>query len=46
MSALRRTRCGDFTLEEAHTLEQIREDPEGYVLPIERITGKVSMENG
>ena len=41
MSALRRTRAGEFTLEEAHTLEEIRANPEAYILPIERITGKV-----
>jgi tRNA U55 pseudouridine synthase TruB len=42
MSALRRTRAGDFTLAEAHTLEEIRANPEGYILPLERIMGKVS----
>lgn len=42
MSALRRVRCGKYTLEEAHTLEEIRENPEGYILPLERITGKES----
>ncbi len=42
MSALRRTRAGSFTLAEAHTLEEIRADPEGYILPLERITGKVT----
>ena len=41
MSALRRVRAGDFRIEEAHTLEEIRKDPEGYILPLERITGKV-----
>lgn len=45
MSALRRVRCGDFTIDEAHTLEEIRANPEGYILPVERITGKVT-ENG
>ncbi len=40
MSALRRVRCGDFTIEEAHTLEEIRSAPEAYILPLERITGK------
>ena len=42
MSALRRVRCGDFTIAEAHTLEEIRSAPEAYILPIERITGKVT----
>lgn len=42
MSALRRTRAGNFTLEEAHTLEEIRANPEAYILPLERITGKVT----
>ena len=42
MSALRRIRCGDFTIEEAHSLEEIRSAPEAYVLPVERITGKVT----
>ena len=42
MSALRRVRCGDFSIEEAHTLEAIRADPEAYILPVERITGKVT----
>lgn len=41
MSALRRVRAGDFRLEEAHTLDEIRADPERYILPVERITGKV-----
>ena len=44
MSALRRVRCGDFTIAEAHTLEEIRVNPEGYILPLERITEKV--QNG
>lgn len=41
MSALRRTRAGDFHISEAHTLEEIRANPEGYILSLERITGKV-----
>ena len=41
MSALRRVRCGDFSIDEAHTLEEIRANPEGFYLPLERITGKV-----
>ena len=42
MSALRRVRCGDFTIEDAHTLEEIRSAPDAYILPVERITGKVT----
>ncbi len=38
MSALRRVRAGRFTVDQAHTLEQIRSDPEGYILPLELIT--------
>lgn len=45
MSALRRVRCGDFTIGEAYTLEEIRREPEAYILPVERITGKV-IEHG
>ncbi len=41
MSALRRTRAGDFYISEAHTLEEIRANPEGYILPVERITGRI-----
>lgn len=37
MSALRRVRAGRFTIAEAHTLEQIRSDPEGCVLPLDRL---------
>ena len=40
MSALRRTRCGRFTVDEAHTLEAIRSDPEGCVLPLDRLNGE------
>lgn len=42
MSALRRVRAGDFTIDEAHTLDEIRADPEGYVLPLSRILDKVT----
>ncbi len=42
MSALRRTRAGDFSIDEAHTLEEIRANPERYILPLERITGKAN----
>ena len=38
MSALRRVRAGRFTIAEAHTLDEIRQDPEAYILPLERIT--------
>ena len=41
MSALRRVRCGDFTIGQAHTLEQIRSCPEAYILPLDSISGKV-----
>lgn len=41
MSALRRVRAGQFTIGEAHTLEEIRAHPEQFILPLERITGKV-----
>ena len=44
MSALRRTKAGAFTIEEAHTLEEIRSAPEAYILPVERITGKLNHE--
>lgn len=44
MSALRRTRVGVFDISEAHTLEEIRLNPERYILPVERITGKDSHE--
>ncbi len=38
MSALRRVRAGRFTVAQAHTLEEIRSDPERYILPLELIT--------
>ena len=37
MSALRRVRAGRFTIDQAHTLDEIRSDPEGYILPLELI---------
>ena len=37
MSALRRVRAGQFTIAEAHTLEEIRSDPTGCMLPLDRI---------
>ena len=37
MSALRRVRAGRFTIDQAHTLEQIRQDPQAYILPLELI---------
>ena len=45
MSALRRIRCGDFDISEAHTLEEIRRDPEGCMLTLDRILGKVQTDN-
>ena len=38
MSALRRVRAGRFHISQAHTLEEIRSDPEAYILPLELIT--------
>ena len=38
ISALRRVRAGRFTVDQAHTLEEIRSDPERYILPLELIT--------
>ena len=40
MSALRRTAAGRFSVEEAHTLEEIRLAPEKYLLPTQLITGE------
>ena len=37
MSSLRRIRAGVFTEEDSHTLEEISEDPEKYVLPIDTL---------
>ena len=37
MSALRRVRAGRFTVDAAHTLEEIRSEPERYILPLESI---------
>ena len=37
MSALRRVRAGRFTVDMAHTLDEIRSDPEGCLLPVELI---------
>ncbi len=42
MSALRRVRAGAFRIEEAHTLDEIRAEPERFVLPLERISGKAA----
>lgn len=44
MSALRRTRAGSFHISEAHTLEEIRQCPEKYILPVQRITGKAPQD--
>ena len=37
MSALRRVRAGKFTVDMAHTLDEIRSDPEGCALPLDVI---------
>jgi len=37
MSALRRVKAGCFSIEDAHTLEQIAEAPEKYIIPVDRI---------
>ena len=42
MSSLRRVRAGDFRIDEAHTLEEIRAEPDRFILPLERITGKAA----
>lgn len=42
MSALRRTAAGKFSVTDAHTLEEIRSDPEGCMLPVELITGDLT----
>ena len=39
MSALRRTAAGKFSVADAHTLDEIRSDPEGCMLPVDLITG-------
>ncbi len=38
MSALRRVRAGKFTIDQAHTLDEIRQDPEKYILPLTLMT--------
>ncbi len=43
MSALRRVRAGKFTIDQAHTLDQIRQDPEKYILPLTLITPEGQM---
>lgn len=40
MSALRRTAAGRFSVSDAHTLEQIRLEPEKYLLPTQIVTGE------
>ena len=42
MSALRRVRCGGFTIDEAHTLEEIRSAPEAFILPLDRVRPEVN----
>lgn len=44
MSALRRLRCGDFSIDGAHTLEEIRANPAGCILPLDCITEKVQTD--
>lgn len=39
MSALRRTAAGRFSVSDAHTLEEIRLEPEKYLLPTQLVTG-------
>lgn len=40
MSALRRTAAGRFSVSDAHTLEEIRLEPEKYLLPTQIVTGE------
>lgn len=37
MSALRRTNAGSFDVRDAHTLNQIAEDPERYIIPVDSL---------
>lgn len=37
MSALRRTNAGPFDVREAHTLSEISEDPERYIIPVDSL---------
>lgn len=37
MSALRRTNVGSFDVRDAHTLNQIAEDPERYIIPVDSL---------
>lgn len=37
MSALRRTNAGPFDVRDAHTLNQITEDPERYIIPVDSL---------
>lgn len=42
MSALRRTAAGRFSVADAHSLDEIRADPEACMLPVELITGDLT----
>jgi len=42
MSALRRTAAGRFSVADAHSLDEIRADPEACMLPLELITGDLT----
>ena len=37
MSALRRTNAGPFDIRDAHTLSEIAEDPERYIIPVDSL---------
>ena len=37
MSALRRTNAGPFDVRDAHTLSEIAEDPERYIIPVDSL---------
>lgn len=37
MSSLRRVKAGAFILEDAHTLEEIKAEPEKYILPVDTL---------
>lgn len=37
MSSLRRIRAGRFTIEDSHSLEEVAEDPEKYLLPVDSL---------
>ncbi|MDO4815318.1 MAG: tRNA pseudouridine(55) synthase TruB [Bacillota bacterium] len=37
MSSLRRVKAGQFSISDAHTIEEIAEDPEKYILPVDSL---------